>query len=147
MFCHEDEEIAVVDIAHKYYVAQEVLLLVCSIIYASSFYGVTSLVLRNLVFMQGIHKRMVQFQKLTRNLFLTYTGTTHTVSSGNCPSSSCATSSSLFVLTAGPVSDMASQQEKAFCLFRFEVSGSVITVQREFRARFRKDAPCMVRLF
>ena len=74
MFCHEDEEIAVVDIAHKYYVAQEVLLLVCSIIYASSFYGVTSLVLRNLVFMQGIHKRMVQFQKLTRNLFLTFHG-------------------------------------------------------------------------
>ena len=30
---------------------------------------------------------------------------------------------------------------------RFEVSRSVITVQREFRARFRKDAACMVRLF
>ena len=36
---------------------------------------------------------------------------------------------------------MASQQEKAFCVLRFEVSRSVITVQREFRARFRKDAP------
>ena len=45
------------------------------------------------------------------------------------------------VLTAGPVSNMASQQEKAFCVLRFEVSRSVITVQREFRARFRKDAP------
>ena len=33
----------------------------------------------------------------------------------------------------------ASQQEKAF---RFDVSRSVITVQREFHARFRKDAPC-----
>ena len=32
-------------------------------------------------------------------------------------------------------------------MLRFEVSRSVITVQREFRARFRKDAPCMVRLF
>jgi hypothetical protein len=32
---------------------------------------------------------------------------------------------------------MASQQEKAFCVLRFEVSRSVITVQREFRARFR----------
>ena len=42
---------------------------------------------------------------------------------------------------AGPVSNMASQQEKAFCVLRFEVSRSVITVQREFRARFRKDAP------
>ena len=45
---------------------------------------------------------------------------------------------------AGPVSKMASQQGKAFCVLRFEVSRSVITVQREFRARFRKDAPCMV---
>ena len=27
------------------------------------------------------------------------------------------------------------QQEKAFCVLRFEVSRSVITVQREFRAR------------
>ena len=50
------------------------------------------------------------------------------------------------MLNAGPVSKMASQQEKAFCVLRFEVSTSVITVQREFRARFRKDAPCMVRL-
>ena len=48
------------------------------------------------------------------------------------------------VLTAGPVSEMASQQEKAFCVLRFEVSRSVITVQH---ARFRKDAPCMVRIF
>ena len=38
---------------------------------------------------------------------------------------------------------MASQQEKSFCVLSFEVSRSVITVQREFRARFRKDAPCM----
>ena len=52
------------------------------------------------------------------------------------------------VLTAGPVSKMVLQQQKAFCVLRFEVSRSVITVQREFRAaRFRKDAPCMVRLF
>jgi hypothetical protein len=27
-------------------------------------------------------------------------------------------------------------------VLRFEVSRSVITVQREFRAQFRKDAPC-----
>ena len=51
------------------------------------------------------------------------------------------------VLTAGPVSKTASQQEKAFCVLRFEVSRSVITGQREFRARFRKDVPCMARLF
>ena len=36
---------------------------------------------------------------------------------------------------------MASQQGKAFCVLHFEVSRSVIKVQREFRARFRKDAP------
>ena len=52
------------------------------------------------------------------------------------------------VLTAGPVSKMASQQEKAFCVPRFEVSRSVITVQQySCSARFIKDAPCMVRLF
>ena len=49
---------------------------------------------------QGIHKRVVPFQKLTRNLFLTLHG--HNFSSSNCPSFSCATSSSLLMLTAGP---------------------------------------------
>ena len=34
--------------------------------------------------------------------FSPYTGTTYTVSSGNCPSFSCATSSSLLMRTAGP---------------------------------------------
>ena len=43
---------------------------------------------------------MVRFQKLTRNLFLTLLG--HNVSSCNCLSFSCATSSSLLMLTAGP---------------------------------------------
>jgi hypothetical protein len=33
---------------------------------------------------------------------------------------------------AGSVSKMASQQEKTFCVLRFEVSRSVIAVQREF---------------
>jgi hypothetical protein len=42
---------------------------------------------------------------------------------------------------AGPVSKMTSQQEKAFCVFRFVVARSVITMQREFRALFEKDAP------
>ncbi len=62
-------------------------------------------------------------------------GKTYTVSSGNFRSLVCATSNSLFMLTAAP------QQEKASCVLRFEVSRSVITVQHEFRARFRKDAP------
>ena len=79
---------------------------------------------------------------------LPYTGKTYTVSSGNCPSFSCATSISLaraYCGAAGPVSKMASQQEKAFCVLRFEVSRSVITVKCS--SRFRKDAPCMVHLF
>ena len=37
------------------------------------------------------------------------------------------------VLTAGLVSKMASQQEKVLCVLRFEVSRSVITVQRTVR--------------
>jgi hypothetical protein len=43
---------------------------------------------------------------------------------------------------AGPVSKMASQQEKAFYVLRFEVPRSVITVQREFRERFKKTFLC-----
>jgi hypothetical protein len=35
---------------------------------------------------------------------------------------------------------MASQQEKAFCVLRFEMSRYVITVLREFRALFKNDA-------
>jgi hypothetical protein len=35
---------------------------------------------------QSVYKRMVRFQKLTRNLFSPYTGKTYTVSSSNCPS-------------------------------------------------------------
>ena len=49
--------------------------------------------------------------------------------------------------TAGPVSKLASQQEKSFCVLRCEASRSVFTVQREFRARFKKDAPRMLLLF
>jgi hypothetical protein len=38
----------------------------------------------------------------------------------------------------GPVSKMALQQEKAFCVLTFEVSRSVLSVQHEFRASFKK---------
>jgi hypothetical protein len=37
----------------------------------------------------------------------------------------------------GPVSKIASRHKKAFCMLLFEVSRSVITLQREFRGRFR----------
>ena len=44
-------------------------------------------------------------------------------------------------LMRGRGASFQDEQEKAFRVLRFEVSSSVITVQREFRARFRKDAP------
>jgi hypothetical protein len=56
---------------------------------------------------------------------------------GTAQSFSCATRSSLPMLTAGLVSKMESQQ-KAFCVLSLEVSRSVITVQRESRAQFKK---------
>jgi hypothetical protein len=37
---------------------------------------------------------------------------------------------------------MVSQKEKAFSVLLFEVYRTVITVQREFCAWFRKDATC-----
>ena len=90
---------------------------------------------------------MVQFQKLTRNLFLT-------LHEQNVHRQQWQLSKFLmryqqfafraYCGAAGSVYKMASQQEKAFCVLRFEVSRSVITVQRQFRARFREDAPCMV---
>jgi hypothetical protein len=90
---------------------------------------------------------MVQFQKLTRNLFLTLHG--HNVHRQRRQLSKFLMRYQQFASHAycgatGPVSKMASQQEKAFCVIRFEVSISVITVQRDFRARFRKDAWCVV---
>ena len=95
---------------------------------------------------QGIHKRMVRFQKLTRNVFLTLHG--HNVHRQQRQLSKFLMryqqfASHAYFGVAGPVSKMASQQEKALCVLRFEVSRSVITVQREFRARFRKDAWCV----
>ena len=69
-------------------------------------------------YIQAIHKRMMRFQELTRNLFLTLHG--HNVYRQQRQLSlSCATSSSLLMLTAGPVSKMASQPEKTFCVLRF----------------------------
>ena len=95
---------------------------------------------------QGIHKRMVRLQKLTRNLF-------HTLQGYNVHRQQRQLSKFLmryqqfasyaYCGAAGPVSKLASQQEKAFCVLRFEVSRSVITVQCELRARFRKDAWCV----
>ena len=99
------------------------------------------------MYIQGVHKGMVWFQKLTRNLFLTLHG--HNVKHQQRQLSKFLMryqqfASHAYCGAAGPVSKMASQQEKAFCVLRFEVSRTVFTVQREFRARFRKDAPCVL---
>ena len=88
----------------------------------------------------GIYKRMGQFQKLTRNLFLTLHG--HNLHCQQRQLSKFLMCYQQFASYAycgaiGPVSKMAPQQEKAFCVLRFEVSRSVITVQHEFRAQFR----------
>jgi len=93
---------------------------------------------------QGIHKRIGRFQKLTRNLFITLNGQNvhhqpQQLSKFLMRYQQFA--SHAYRGAAGPVCKMALQQEKAFCVPRFEVSRSVITMQREFRAQFRKDAP------
>jgi hypothetical protein len=81
---------------------------------------------------------MVQFQKLTRNLFLTFHGhNVHRRQLSKFLVRYQQLASHAYCGAAGPVYKMASQQEKAFCVLRFEVSRSVITVQREFYARFR----------
>jgi hypothetical protein len=74
----------------------------------------------------------VQFQKLTRNLFLTLHG--HNVHRQQRQLSKFLVCYQQFAFrayygAAVPVSKMASQQEKAFRVLGFEVSRSVITVQ------------------
>ena len=84
---------------------------------------------------QGIHKRMVRFQKLTRNLFLNLQG--HNVHRQQRQLSKLLMRYQQFASHAycgavGPVSKMASQHEKAFCVLRFAVSRSVITVHETY---------------
>ena len=74
---------------------------------------------------------MVQFKKLTRNLLLTLHG--HNVHRQQRQLCKFLMRYQQFAFhayygAAGLVSKMASQQEKAFCVLRFEVSRSVITV-------------------
>jgi hypothetical protein len=72
---------------------------------------------------------MVRFQKLTRNLFFTLHG--HNVHRQQRQLSKFLMRYQQFAShgyceAAGPVSKMASQQEKVFCVLRFEVSRPVI---------------------
>ena len=112
--------------------SQILMLLLFSIFFSSSSESHTSN-----KHIQGIHKRMVQIQKLTRNLFIALHG--HNIHRQQRQLSKFLMlyqqfASHAYCGGAGPVSKMASQQEKAFCVLRFEVSRSVITVQRMFRA-------------
>ena len=86
---------------------------------------------------QGIHKRMVRFQKITRNLFLTLRG--HNVHRQQWQLSKFFVryqqfASHAYCGAAGSVSKMVSQQGRALCVLHFEVSRSVITVHKTHAA-------------
>jgi hypothetical protein len=93
------------------------------------------------MYKQDIHKRMVQFPKLITNVFLTLHG--HNV---HCQQRGLSTffvryqqfASHAYCRAAGPAPKVASQQEKASCVLRYEVFRFVIIVQSEFRSRFKK---------
>jgi hypothetical protein len=99
---------------------------------------------RTAIEIHGIHKTMVLFQEFFFNRFLALHG--HSIRHRQRKLSKFLLSYQQFAShaycgAAGPVSKMVSQQEKAFCVLRFEVSRSVITVQREFRALFKETSP------
>jgi hypothetical protein len=82
---------------------------------------------------------MVQVSEVVKNLFLTLHG--HKLYSQQRELSRFIVryqqfASHAYCGAAGPVSKMASLQEKAFYELRLDVSRSVITVLPEFRARF-----------
>jgi hypothetical protein len=85
---------------------------------------------------------MVQFNNLIKMLFLMLHWHNITFSSRNCRVSHVLQqfASHAYCGHMGSVFKMASHQEKVFCVLRFEVSRSVIIVQRKFRARFKKNA-------
>jgi hypothetical protein len=92
-----------------------------------------------------IHKRMVQFQKLLQMYFSPYTSTTYTVSSGNCPSFSYATSSSFLMLIEGPQDQFARWSHSRIKLSVCYVlrCPDLTTVQRGFCVHFKKDMNLM----
>jgi len=99
-----------------------------STMYSTTYQAATVMTNFTQYFIQGIHKRVVRFQKLTRNLFLTLHG--HNVHRQQRQLSKFLMryqqfASHAYCGAAGPVFKMASQQEKAFCVLRFEVYRSV----------------------
>jgi hypothetical protein len=102
------------------------------------------------MYIQGIHKRMVRIQKAIKNLFLTLHG--HNIHHQQWKLSKFLLRYQQFASHAycgavGPLSKMASQQEKAYSVLHFEVSRSVITVESEFRAQFKKYILLVWRVF
>jgi hypothetical protein len=93
---------------------------------------------------------MVRFQKVIKNVFLALHGhNIHCQQQEMCKSLMLYQqfASHAYCGAAGPVSKMALQQEKAFCVLYFKVSRSVISVQSQFRARFKKIRySCVVHL-
>jgi hypothetical protein len=86
---------------------------------------------------QGIHKRMVLFQKLIKSLFPNLHR--HNIQCQQWVLFKFLMCYQQFTShdycgAVGPISKMVSQKEKDFCVLCFEVSRSVVTVQLEFRA-------------
>ena len=82
------------------------------------------------MYIQDIQKRMVAVSKVNKKCFSHLTRTQRTPSGAATVQVSHVLPAVRFsCLLRGPISKMASQQEKALCVLRFEVSGSVITVQ------------------
>jgi hypothetical protein len=94
---------------------------------------------------------MVQFKKLLKNLFSPLNAHNIQFQQQQLPKFLTRYqqfASHAYCGAAGPVSKMASQQEKALCVLRVDMPRSVITVQREFSTRFKQDIIfCVVRLF
>ena len=112
-----------------------------SIEYTSKFSVKSNLFYFTSFSIQGIHKKMVRFQKLIRNLFLNLHG--HNVHRQQRKLSKFLMryqqlASQAYCGAAWPVSKMASQQEKAFCVLRFEVSRSVITEGRREYQKYER---------
>jgi hypothetical protein len=82
--------------------------------------------------------------KVDNNLFFPiYMAIIYTVRSGNCPSSHALSVFPLSCLLWGrgtSFQDGVAAGEN-FCVLRFEVSRYVVTVQRQFHALFKEDAP------
>jgi hypothetical protein len=82
-----------------------------------------------------MYKRMVQFQELINNLLLILHGHNIHYQQREVSEILMQFASHAYWGAVGTVFKMASQQEKPFCVLRFEVSRSVIIVQCKLHER------------